>query len=45
MYLLLDNFLQHVRKDGVEKRPVNTGKAFYISRCGGFVRDGTWKAN
>lgn len=42
-YILLENFAHYVSQPGMQpdSRPIYTGKVFYISRCGGFARDGT----
>lgn len=44
-YIFLENFARYVLKDALDHRPIYTGKVFYISRCGGFTKDGTWAAN
>lgn len=44
-YIFLENFARYVMQEGMDHRPVYTGKVFYISRCGGFARDGSWAAN
>lgn len=44
-YIFLENFARYIMQDGMDDKPVYTGKVFYISRCGGFARDGTWVAN
>lgn len=44
-YILLENFARYVLRDALDHRPIYTGKVFYISRCGGFMKDGTWAAN
>lgn len=44
-YIFLENFARFTLQDGMDSVPVYTGKVFYISRCGGFARDGRWIAN
>lgn len=44
-YIFLENFARYILEDGMNDKPVYTGKVFYISRCGGFARDGTFEAN
>lgn len=44
-YIFLENFARYVLRDALDHRPIYTGKVFYISRCGGFMKDGTWAAN
>lgn len=44
-YIFLENFARYILQDGMDDVPIYTGKVFYMSRCGGFERDGSWKAN
>lgn len=44
-YIFLENFARFILQQGMDEEAVYTGKVFYISRCGGFERDGAWKAN
>lgn len=44
-YMFLENFARFILQEGMDDQPVYTGKVFYISRCGGFERDGSWKGN
>ena len=44
-YIFLDNFARYILQQGMDEKPVYTGKVFFISRCGGFARDGTWAAD
>lgn len=45
-YIFLENFARYALQDEVNgEKAVYTGKVFYISRCGGFARDGTFVAN
>lgn len=44
-YIFLENFARFILQEGMDDHPVYTGKVFYISRCGGFERDGCWKGN
>ncbi|PXF42077.1 hypothetical protein BWQ96_08183 [Gracilariopsis chorda] len=45
-YIFLENFAKHVTTPNMnDGKPVYTGKVFYISKCGGFERDGTWAKN
>eukprot|EP00177_Eucheuma_denticulatum_P005569 GFKZ01010120.1.p2 GENE.GFKZ01010120.1~~GFKZ01010120.1.p2 ORF type:complete len:320 (-),score=49.59 GFKZ01010120.1:1581-2540(-) len=45
-YVFLENFARFLRREGGrEGEPVYTGKVFYISKCGGFAKDGTLAAN
>lgn len=44
-YLFLDNFARFILQDGFNDDAIYTGKVFYIARCGGYSRDGTWRAN
>lgn len=44
-YIFLENFARYILQDRMDDTPVYTGKVFYISRCGGFERDGTFMKN
>lgn len=44
-YLFAENFARYIFHEGMDEQPIYTGKVFYISRCGGFGRDGTWLGN
>lgn len=44
-YIFLENFARYVTSRQLQNRPIYTGKVFYISRCGGFLRDGTYAKN
>lgn len=44
-YIFLENFARYILIGGLTGKPIYTGKVFYISRCGGFERDGTFAAN
>lgn len=44
-YIFLENFARYVTQKQLAGRAVYTGKVFYISRCGGFLHDGTFAAN
>ncbi|CAN8071242.1 unnamed protein product [Agarophyton chilense] len=45
-YMFLDNFAKYIGSAEMnDSRAIYTGKVFYISRCGGFERDGSWAKN
>lgn len=45
-YIFLENFANYVTSPQMNTgAPIYTGKVFYISRCGGFKREGTWAKN
>ena len=44
-YIFLENFAKYTLQQDVNDKPVYTGKVFYISKCGGFARDGSWIAD
>lgn len=44
-YIFLDNFARYISEDGLDERPIYTGKVFFIARCGGFGHDGSLLAN